>query len=90
MTVHSPGSVYCRSNDLRMDFCRGWFWQFFRDFGGAQKYTLIVLSHMPLSSNLTTKQWDKVDKAALHKLLICAGISRDAVKAAIGKQDCGR
>jgi hypothetical protein len=25
---------------------------------------------MPLSSNLTTKQWGKVDKATLHKLVI--------------------
>ncbi len=42
MTVHSPGLVFCRSNDLGMDFCWGWFCQFFRDFGGAQKYTLIL------------------------------------------------
>jgi hypothetical protein len=41
MTVHSPGSVFCRSNDLGMDFCWVQFRQFFRDFGGAQKYTLI-------------------------------------------------
>ncbi len=40
MTVHPPGSVFCRCNDLGMDFCWGWSWQFFRDFGGAQKYTL--------------------------------------------------
>jgi hypothetical protein len=45
---------------------------------------------MPLSSNLTTKQWGKVDKAALHKLVVCAGIPWDAVKAAIGKNDHGQ
>ncbi len=44
MSVHSPGLVFCRSNDLGMDFCWGLFWQFFRDFGGAQKYTLISQS----------------------------------------------
>jgi hypothetical protein len=47
------------------------------------------LSHMPSSSNLTTKQWGKVHKAALLKLVICAGIPWDAVKAAIRKHDHG-
>jgi hypothetical protein len=49
-----------------------------------------VLSNMPSSSNLTTKQWGKVDKAALHKLVVCAGVPWDAVKAAISKHDHGR
>jgi hypothetical protein len=44
----------------------------------------------PLSSDLTTKQWGKVDQAALHKLVICAGILQDAVEAAIGKHNRGR
>jgi hypothetical protein len=48
-----------------------------------------VLSHMPSSSNLTTKQWGKVDKAALHKLVVCAGIPWDVVEAAVGKHDHG-
>ena len=54
------------------------------------KHNSQLLSHMPSSSNLTTKQWGKVDKATLHKLVNCAGIPQDTVKAAIGKHDCGR
>jgi hypothetical protein len=49
-----------------------------------------LLSHMPSLSNLTTKQWGKIDKDAIHKLVICAGIPRDAVEAAISKHDCGQ
>jgi hypothetical protein len=49
-----------------------------------------LLFHVPLTSNLTTKQWGKVEKAALHKLAVCAGIPRDAVEAAISKHDHGK
>jgi hypothetical protein len=52
---------------------------------GQTQLTARILSHMPLSSNLTTKQLGKVDKAALHNLVLCAGIPWDTVKAAIGK-----
>jgi hypothetical protein len=51
------------------------------------KYNSQLLSDMPLLSNLTTKQWGKVDKAVLHKLVICAGVPQDAVEAAFGKHD---
>jgi hypothetical protein len=51
------------------------------------KHNSQLLFHMPLLSNLTTKQWGKVDKAALHKLVIYAGIPWDTVKAAIGKHN---
>ncbi len=54
----------------------------------SAKHNSQLLFHMPLSSNLTTKQWGKVDKAALHKLVICAGIPWDAVEAAIGEHNC--
>jgi hypothetical protein len=47
-----------------------------------------LLSHMPSLSNLTIKQLGKVDKATLHKLVICAGIHWDTVNAIIGKHDC--
>jgi hypothetical protein len=49
-----------------------------------------LLAYMPSSSNLATKQWGKVDKAVLHKLVNYAGISQDAVKAAIGKHNHGQ
>jgi hypothetical protein len=54
------------------------------------KHNSQLLFHMPLLSNLTTKQWGNVDKSALHKLVICAGIPWNTVEAAIGEHDCGQ
>jgi hypothetical protein len=54
------------------------------------KHNSQLLYHMPLLSNLTTKQWGKVDKANFHKIVICTGVPQDTVKAAIGKHNCRR
>ncbi len=53
------------------------------------KHNSQLLCPILLSPNLTTKQWGKIDKATLHKLVVCASVPWDAVKAAIGKHDCG-
>ncbi len=84
MTVHSPGLVYCRSNDLGMDFCWGRFWQFFCDFGGAQKYTLILYLGFCVNKKLELVvfgrcvPWQEQNPCALCALT-CVGTVCDTV-----------